>query len=95
MACERPVVATDVGGVREALSGFGIVVPPKDPEALGQGMVELLTDPVRRLSLGRRSREQVLARFRIDRAAQQYLDLYRDMLQEHAAAGPTGERFAA
>ncbi len=81
MACERPVVATDVGGVREALEGFGIVVPPKDPEALGRGMVALLTDPVRRLALGRRSREQVMARFRTELAAQQYLDLYHEVLR--------------
>ncbi len=88
MACERPVVATDVGGVREALEGFGVVVPPKDPEALGRGMVELLTDPVRRLALGRRSREQVMARFRTDLAAQQYLDLYNEVVcEQNSTAG--------
>src|SRR5262249_46825400 len=42
MACERPVVATDVGGVREALDGVGVVVPPRDPEALARAMLELL-----------------------------------------------------
>ena len=86
MACERPVVATDVGGVREALEGFGVVVPPKDPEALGKGMVELLSDPVRRLALGRRSREQVMARFRTETSAQGYLDLYREIGQRAQAA---------
>ncbi len=79
MSCERPVVATDVGGVREALDGFGVVVPPKDPEALGRGIAALLKDPLRRLELGRRSREQVLARYRTDQSANAYLKLYREM----------------
>jgi len=79
MACQRPVVATDVGGVAEALEGYGIVVPPKDPESLGSAMAELLRDAVRRSELGRRGREQVLTRFHIDTAARKYLDLYRSV----------------
>src|SRR5206468_477552 len=42
MACGRPVVATDVGGVREALDGYGIVVPPRNHRALGEGIALLL-----------------------------------------------------
>jgi glycosyltransferase involved in cell wall biosynthesis len=38
----RPVVATDVAGVREQLAGFGVVVPPDDSELLASGICEVL-----------------------------------------------------
>lgn len=76
MSCQRPVVGTDVGGVREALEGFGIVVPPRDPQAFGEAVVQLLTDDELRLELGRRGREQVLAHYRVDQAMASYRDLY-------------------
>lgn len=51
MACGVPCVATDVGDAREILGDGGIVVPPRDPEALAAGMIVLLN----RLSLERAS----------------------------------------
>jgi glycosyltransferase involved in cell wall biosynthesis len=79
MACARPVVATDVGGVREALEGFGIVVPPRDPQALADGVVQLMQDDQLRLELGRQAREAVLARFRIATSVGAYGDVYRSL----------------
>ncbi|CUT01875.1 Glycosyltransferase involved in cell wall bisynthesis [Candidatus Kryptonium thompsonii] len=81
MACARPVVATDVGGVREALEGFGIVVKPRDPKALAEGVVKLLKDHELRETLGRRAREQVLAKFRIDMSVDQYREVYNELIQ--------------
>jgi glycosyltransferase involved in cell wall biosynthesis len=43
-----PVVATDVGGVREALGGGGVLVPPEDPGALAGELRRWLTDPTHR-----------------------------------------------
>lgn len=80
MACGRPVAATDVGGVREALEGSGIVVPPRDPGALGEAVVRLLRDDDLRLALGRRGREEVLARFRTARSVEGYRRLYEELL---------------
>lgn len=76
MACGRPVVGTDVGGVREALEGCGVVVPPRDPDALGAGMVQLLTDHGLRQALAQRCREEVLRRFRTDLSIDAYRRLY-------------------
>lgn len=39
------VVATDVGGIPEALGGDGVLVPPHDPDALARGVVEALESP--------------------------------------------------
>jgi D-inositol-3-phosphate glycosyltransferase len=41
----RPVVATAVGGLPEAINGHGVVVPPGDPRALADGIVSALIDP--------------------------------------------------
>ena len=79
MACGRPVVATDVGGVREALEGCGVVVPPRDPVSLGVGVARLLLDDDLRSALGQRSREEVLRRFRIEHAVGAYDDLYEEL----------------
>jgi len=44
MACGKAVVASDVGGVREALDGCGLLVRSRRPHELAQGMVKLLQD---------------------------------------------------
>ena len=45
MACERPVVATNVGGIPEILNDrCGVLVPPRDVLALSQGVNRLLAD---------------------------------------------------
>lgn len=80
MACARPVVATDVGGVREALEGFGIIVKPRDPKALAEGIIKLLKDHELRETLGRRAREEVLVKFRIDISVGEYEKVYNELI---------------
>lgn len=46
-----PVVASDVGGVREALGDGGVLVPPEDPAALAHELRRWLTDAGRRAEL--------------------------------------------
>jgi glycosyltransferase involved in cell wall biosynthesis len=86
MACARPVVGTDVGGVKEALEGFGRVVPPRDPEAFGRAVVELLADDEFRRELGRRCREQVLAKYRTSNSVNAYRDAYAELSGRQAEA---------
>ncbi len=82
MSCARPVVGTDVGGVREALEGYGRVVPPRDHEAFGTACVELLRDDELRLELGRRAREQILLRFRTATSVDGYRALYARLAED-------------
>ena len=42
MACETFVVATDCGGVKEVMGDTGILVPPKDSQALSQALLNAL-----------------------------------------------------
>jgi len=60
-----PIVAFDVGAVREYLEDgrTGLLVPPGDTSALAKAIDRLLTDPVLAAGLGSRGRELVSARF--------------------------------
>ncbi|MDQ3896153.1 MAG: glycosyltransferase family 4 protein, partial [Actinomycetota bacterium] len=47
-AARRPLVASDVGGLQEVVEdGSGMLVPPGDPRALGQAVIEVLSSPQR------------------------------------------------
>ncbi len=60
MAMEKPVVATDVGGVRELVGEAGVIVPAKSPESLAEAMLEMMrrTGEERR-KLGLAARERI------------------------------------
>jgi polysaccharide biosynthesis protein PelF len=77
MTCGRACVATDVGGVSEALGDeAGIVVPPRDPAALAEACLRLLRDQDLRKSLGAAARERALEHFTADRAVRAFNEIY-------------------
>jgi len=82
MAMEKPVVATDVGGVRELVGEAGVIVPAGNPEALAQAMLALMqTTPEARCSLGRAARERIQRQFSLDAKADEWEALYRTVLE--------------
>ena len=85
MACETPVVCTEVGGMPEAVEEgvTGFVVPPNDPDALADRLYRLLDDPTRARAMGKAGRQQVLDRWTWDHVARRCLRAYQ---------GPVGER---
>jgi len=86
MACERAVVASDVGGVGEAVEECGILVPPRDVDGFAAAVRQLLDDERRRRELARLARQRVLDEFRLDGCIASYLDLYRTLGRARAAA---------
>ncbi|MFF7328705.1 glycosyltransferase [Streptomyces sp. NPDC008150] len=89
MACGRPVVVTDVDGARESLPpGLAgrCLVPPGSPAALAEAVTGLLRDPLLRESLGERARRYVLSTHDVRHTAEQFADVYRDLLGHGAAA---------
>jgi glycosyltransferase involved in cell wall biosynthesis len=83
MAMEKPVVATDVGGVRELVGEAGVIVPAKSPDALAQAMLALMrSTPEARRSLGRAARERILKNFSMDAKADEWEALYRTLLAQ-------------
>ena len=71
MAGGKPLVASEVGGLAEAVGreGAGILVPPNDPEALAGALAELLLDPSARRQLGEVARARYEHYFTLDRMA--------------------------
>lgn len=67
MLCGRPVVATAVGGIPEQILDTGIVVEPRDPEALADGLIQLTGDLARARRLGTAARERAASLFGTER----------------------------
>ena len=80
MACKRAVVAADVGGVREALEGCGILVRSMRPKDLADGMITLLKDEQLRKELGEVSLKKVKEKFTIEKTVEQIKKLYEDLI---------------
>jgi glycosyltransferase involved in cell wall biosynthesis len=82
MAMEKPVVATDVGGVRELVGEAGMVVPAGDSEALAESIVATMQQSgEEREQIGRSARERILRHFSVDAAAAAWEALYRELLE--------------
>lgn len=96
MAAGLPMVVTDVGGNGEAvLDGeTGFVVPPRDPEALGEAMLKLASDPSRRAKQGKKARARVEAHFSIQTCVGKYDRLYSALLAGEAVSDLDGIRAA-
>jgi glycosyltransferase involved in cell wall biosynthesis len=78
MAMEKPVVATDVGGVSELVGETGSLVPPRNCEALGRAMLELMRRPeTDRLALGRAARVRIQSSFDLESRIDEWETLYR------------------
>ncbi|GGT15484.1 GT4 family glycosyltransferase PelF [Streptomyces chromofuscus] len=84
MSCGRATVSTDVGGVREAVGDAGLVVPPRDPDAMAAAALELLGDPARRRTMGEAARLRVIERFTL----RQTIDTFRAIYHELATVQP-------
>ena len=83
MANGTPIVATEVGGIPQlVLDGeTGVLVPPRDPEALADAVERLLADPERRAMLAAAATSK-LADFTIDVVARRFADLYETLAAE-------------
>jgi glycosyltransferase involved in cell wall biosynthesis len=81
-ACGRPIVATNVPGCREiARRGENaILVPPDDPDALGEALVTLARDAELRRRYGMASRRIVLSDLSADRVGAAIVAVYKDLL---------------
>lgn len=70
MACERPVVATDCGGVKEIVRKDGILVPPSSSIQLANAITDSLQLPF--IS----ARKRIVETFSIDTITDQWIKLY-------------------
>ncbi|HEX2037880.1 MAG TPA: glycosyltransferase family 4 protein [Chloroflexota bacterium] len=88
LACAKPVIATDLPGVRAVVrsTGGGRLVPPGDAPALAQAVACLASNPALRAALGQAGRRAVEARYAWPTIGRQLEGTY------HAVLGRTAPR---
>lgn len=86
LAVETPVVATNLEGMPELVveGETGLLVPPKNPEALAQAMLRVLENPARAKAMARAGRKRVETHFSLATKIERTEALYRRLLAEHA-----------
>jgi len=84
MLCGTPVVATDVGGVRDELGPFGQVVPANRPDDLAQAIERVLGAYSSFSTQGRAMSEYAHSAFSVDSMADRHVELYARLADERA-----------
>ncbi len=79
MAAGRPVVASDVPGLREVVADAALKVPPCEPTTLASAILRVLAQPALQEELHLRSISRS-EHYSIDRAVREYLSLYEGLL---------------
>ncbi|GAA4713196.1 hypothetical protein GCM10023215_65100 [Pseudonocardia yuanmonensis] len=90
----RATVATDVGGMAEAVGDGGLVVPAGDAPAFAAACIRLLRDHGLRRELAARGRRRALELFTLERFADHFRSVYVSLVQRRplpVAAGTSGE----
>jgi glycosyltransferase involved in cell wall biosynthesis len=79
MAAGKPVIATRVGGTPEAIvdGTTGLLVPPKDAEALSGAIVRLVNDAELQAKLGKAGRERAEKNYSVDKYISRLDEMYR------------------
>ena len=89
MRAGKPVVSTTVGGVPDMIRHDvdGLLVPPRDAEALADALVDLLQDPARRQAMGRAARRRFEERYTIGRWEDELIGILRSAARAGKASG--------
>jgi alpha-maltose-1-phosphate synthase len=84
MACERPVVASAVGGIPEVVvpERTGLLVPPASPQALADALNHVLRDRAMARRMGRAGRRRVEEHFSWSSIAAKTQHMYHELLKE-------------
>jgi glycosyltransferase involved in cell wall biosynthesis len=79
MACGKPIVATTAGGMPEVVKDgkTGILVPPRDHEAMAESIIRLLTNEGARREMGAAGQARARVYFSAERMVQDTYDVYR------------------
>ena len=85
-ACSKAIVAANFGGIPEVVEDgqTGVLVPPKDVDALANAIIELLKDPEKRKRMGGAGRKRVEEMFILDKMLNKTFGLYEELLKTNA-----------
>lgn len=79
MACELPVVASNISSMPEVLGDAAVLVNPYNVNSIAEGIFKVLTDDALRLSLIEKGLERVKI-FSWDKSAKEYLKVFEEIL---------------
>jgi glycosyltransferase involved in cell wall biosynthesis len=83
MANRTPLVATNVGGIPSVIKNgsTGILVPPRDPDALAAALIALITNPAMRETMAAAALHD-LEPFRMNSVVLRFAELYERLVKE-------------
>ncbi|OYR48485.1 hypothetical protein DJ73_19385 [Halorubrum sp. Ea1] len=83
MATGTPLIGTKVGGLPEIISDGenGLLVPPKDPEAISKAINELYSSPNILDRMSRNARDTVRKRYSWETITKNTIEIYENVLQ--------------
>jgi glycosyltransferase involved in cell wall biosynthesis len=92
-ACERPLVTTDMPGCREIVRDGenGLLVAPRDAEALADALQRLLARPERRAEMGKRGRRLVKEEFSLQKVVRDTMAVCEELLEMDGPETATAE----
>ena len=82
MFMKRPVIASDIGGLREIIiqNITGLLVPAKDPLAFQKAMETLLEEPQKTIEMGIEGRKRALTTFSLEENLNRYETVFENLL---------------
>ena len=85
MACEVPVIVTDVDGFKEVVNNgkAGIMVPRKDYKRMAEEMYKLIKNPGLRKKLGEIQRKRVVEKFDWFENANKMETIYKKLINKN------------
>ncbi len=89
MACGIPVIANAAGALPEVIGtdgSAGLLVPPRNPQALASAIAGVLAEPARAERMGRAARERVKRLFRWERAAAELVSVFDEVRRRRGRA---------
>lgn len=85
MACGKPVIASNVGGLPDQIiDGFnGFLVPPRSPKAIADKILYLLENPSEARRIGRNGRMLAEEKYDIEKRVDKIIEIYKKLLENN------------
>jgi len=80
LLCGTPVIASRIGSIPETSAAGHVLFEPRNHEELAEKMIDLFLDPEKAGRLAREGREYALKTFHPQRAAEQFINLYDELI---------------
>jgi glycosyltransferase involved in cell wall biosynthesis len=84
MAAGLPVIVSEVGGLPEIVrhEENGLLIPPKDPEALAKSLARLLDSPDLAKRLGAKAREHIQEKYSLEQMSRAVNEAYDELVEK-------------